>query len=52
MLTGIRFCGKDEDDDPSEEFEEYMACTVCGDHGELEPESAFLLSANAPLRSS
>ncbi|KAL9046389.1 MAG: hypothetical protein Q9214_000759, partial [Letrouitia sp. 1 TL-2023] len=27
-----RFCGKDEMHDPSEEFEEYMACAVCGDN--------------------
>ncbi|KAF7160412.1 hypothetical protein CNMCM5623_005967 [Aspergillus felis] len=26
------FCGQDEDNDPSEEFEEYLTCTVCGDH--------------------
>lgn len=26
------FCGQDEDHDPSEEFEEYLTCTVCGDH--------------------
>ncbi|KAL8802589.1 MAG: hypothetical protein Q9200_006537, partial [Gallowayella weberi] len=26
------FCGKDEEHDPSEEFEEYMACAVCGDN--------------------
>jgi len=27
------FCGQDEDDDPSEDFEEYLACSVCGDNG-------------------
>ena len=27
-----RFCGQDEDHDPNEEFEEYMACAVCGDN--------------------
>lgn len=26
------FCGQNEDNDPSEEFEEYLTCTVCGDH--------------------
>ncbi|GAQ08235.1 histone acetyltransferase mst2 [Aspergillus lentulus] len=26
------FCGQDEDNDPSEEFEEYLTCAVCGDH--------------------
>lgn len=27
-----RFCGGDEEHDPSEEFEEYLACAVCGDN--------------------
>ncbi|KAL4881718.1 hypothetical protein BJY04DRAFT_57028 [Aspergillus karnatakaensis] len=26
------FCNQDEDHDPSEEFEEYLSCAVCGDH--------------------
>lgn len=26
------FCDQDEDHDPSEEYEEYLTCTVCGDH--------------------
>ncbi|THC92489.1 hypothetical protein EYZ11_008053 [Aspergillus tanneri] len=26
------FCQQDEDNDPSEEFEEYLTCAVCGDH--------------------
>ncbi|KAH8697631.1 hypothetical protein BGW36DRAFT_296582 [Talaromyces proteolyticus] len=26
------FCGQDEDNDPSEDFEEYLTCAVCGDH--------------------
>ncbi|KAL8644296.1 MAG: hypothetical protein Q9210_007324, partial [Variospora velana] len=26
------FCHQDEEHDPSEEFEEYMACAVCGDN--------------------
>jgi hypothetical protein len=30
-----RFCKLGEDEDPSEEFEEYLACAVCGDNGEF-----------------
>ncbi|KAL2852437.1 hypothetical protein BJY01DRAFT_96496 [Aspergillus pseudoustus] len=26
------FCNQDEDHDPSEEYEEYLGCAVCGDH--------------------
>ncbi|PYH45261.1 putative histone acetyltransferase [Aspergillus saccharolyticus JOP 1030-1] len=26
------FCGQDEDNDPGEEYEEYLTCGVCGDH--------------------
>ncbi|KAF1984184.1 hypothetical protein K402DRAFT_336955 [Aulographum hederae CBS 113979] len=26
------FCNEDEEHDPSEEFEEYLACSVCGDN--------------------
>ncbi|KAL5340486.1 hypothetical protein BJX70DRAFT_396732 [Aspergillus crustosus] len=26
------FCNQDEDHDPSEEYEEYLSCAVCGDH--------------------
>ncbi|OCL13819.1 hypothetical protein AOQ84DRAFT_282365, partial [Glonium stellatum] len=26
------YCGEDEEHDPSEEFEEYLDCAVCGDH--------------------
>ncbi|KAF2001868.1 hypothetical protein P154DRAFT_521348 [Amniculicola lignicola CBS 123094] len=26
------FCGQDEENDPSPEFEEYLACAVCGDN--------------------
>ncbi|KAE8350658.1 hypothetical protein BDV28DRAFT_138675 [Aspergillus coremiiformis] len=26
------FCGQDEDSDPSEDFEDYLTCAVCGDH--------------------
>ncbi|MCJ1474236.1 hypothetical protein MMC13_002894 [Lambiella insularis] len=26
------FCGQDEEHDPCEEYEEYMACAVCGDN--------------------
>lgn len=32
ILTRYRFCGQDEENDPSEEFEVYLACTVCGDN--------------------
>lgn len=28
----IRFCNQDEYHDPSEEYEEYLTCAVCGDH--------------------
>jgi hypothetical protein len=28
-----RFCGQDEEHDPGEEFEEWLACNVCGDNG-------------------
>lgn len=34
-LISPRFCEQDEDHDPSVEFEEYLACAVCGDNGEL-----------------
>jgi histone acetyltransferase SAS3 len=35
-LTKIpRFCQQDEENDPSEEFELYLACGVCGDNGLL-----------------
>jgi len=34
MLTSpCRFCGQDEEHDPGEEFEEWLACAVCGDNG-------------------
>ncbi|MCJ1391091.1 hypothetical protein MMC18_003953 [Xylographa bjoerkii] len=38
------FCGQDEEHDPSEEFEEYMACAVCGDnsHGKCARENNSL----------
>jgi histone acetyltransferase SAS3 len=29
------FCDQDEDNDPSPDFEEYLACAVCGDNGRL-----------------
>lgn len=29
----VRFCQQDEENDPSEEFELYLACGVCGDNG-------------------
>jgi histone acetyltransferase SAS3 len=31
-LTRIRFCGEDEDNDPSAIYEEYLECTKCGDN--------------------
>ena len=31
-MCDIRFCGQDEENDPGEEYEEYMACAVCGDN--------------------
>lgn len=30
-----RYCGEDEEHDPSDEFEEYLSCAVCGDHGKF-----------------
>ena len=33
----IRFCGQDEEHDPGEEFEEWLACNVCGDNGKSIP---------------
>lgn len=33
MLTCGRFCNEDEEHDPSEEYEEYLTCAVCGDNG-------------------
>jgi histone acetyltransferase SAS3 len=27
------YCNQDEEHDPSEDFEEYLACGVCGDNG-------------------
>lgn len=33
VLTLQSFCKEDEEHDPSEEFEEYLACAVCGDNG-------------------
>lgn len=33
MLTADnRFCTQDEEHDPSEDFEEWLTCAVCGDH--------------------
>lgn len=31
--NNFRFCQLDEENDPSEEFELYLACAVCGDNG-------------------
>lgn len=33
----LRFCGQDEEHDPSEDFEEPLACAVCGDFGKSNP---------------
>jgi histone acetyltransferase SAS3 len=33
LLIYSRFCDQDEEHDPSEEYEEYLACAVCGDNG-------------------
>lgn len=33
VLIHCRFCHQDEEHDPGEEFEEYLACAVCGDNG-------------------
>ena len=32
LKQSYSFCGQDEEHDPCEEFEEYMACAVCGDN--------------------
>lgn len=34
-LSEHSFCLQDEEHDPSEEYEEYMACAVCGDNCKL-----------------
>ncbi|PQE12222.1 hypothetical protein CJF31_00000395 [Rutstroemia sp. NJR-2017a BVV2] len=31
------FCQQDEENDPSEEFELYLACEMCGDNGNVDP---------------
>lgn len=31
--ASTRFCQQDEENDPSEVFEYYLACGVCGDNG-------------------
>lgn len=35
LTESHRFCHQDEDHDPSVDFEEYMACAVCGDNCKL-----------------
>lgn len=45
-LTFDRFCHEDEEHDPSEEFEEYLACSVCGDNG------TYILPTNDTLLAS
>jgi histone acetyltransferase SAS3 len=32
ILNLCRFCQQDEEHDPSADFEEYLACAVCGDN--------------------
>lgn len=39
----LRFCGQDEEHDPGEDFEEYLACSVCGDNGKLRLPAIFIL---------
>ncbi|KAF2860725.1 hypothetical protein K470DRAFT_247077 [Piedraia hortae CBS 480.64] len=43
------FCHEEEDDDPSEEYEEYLACSVCGDnaHSQCARENGSLTLTNA-----
>jgi histone acetyltransferase SAS3 len=43
-LTNARFCGQDEENDPSEDFEEYLTCAVCGDNCMLFPPRIDLIS--------
>ncbi|KXL48714.1 hypothetical protein M433DRAFT_2811 [Acidomyces richmondensis BFW] len=40
------FCGQDEEHDPSEEYEDYLSCSVCGDnaHGQCAREAGTLSS--------
>ncbi|MCJ1259955.1 hypothetical protein MMC24_007794 [Lignoscripta atroalba] len=48
---GNRFCGQDEEHDPCEEFEEYMACAVCGDNCKsiwVLKRSALMISPGVP----
>ena len=35
-MKQISFCEEGEENDPSEDYEEYMACAVCGDHCKYE----------------
>jgi histone acetyltransferase SAS3 len=35
LILETRFCYEDEENDPSEEYEEYLACEVCGDNCKL-----------------
>lgn len=44
------FCGQDEEHDPGEEFEEYLACAVCGDnaHRQCAREAAQLQPEDDP----
>jgi hypothetical protein len=33
LLILLSYCNQDEENDPSPDFEEYLACGVCGDNG-------------------
>ncbi|TKX18218.1 MOZ/SAS-like protein 2 [Elsinoe australis] len=46
------FCGQDEEHDPSEDFEEYLACAVCGDnaHRQCAREAEALAAEDDPSR--
>ncbi|RAL17565.1 putative histone acetyltransferase [Aspergillus homomorphus CBS 101889] len=45
------FCGQDEDNDPSDEYEEYLTCGVCGDHSHRQcaREQSALDDAEEPI---
>jgi hypothetical protein len=45
----VRFCQQDEEHDPSEDFEEYLACAVCGDNCMLISFKHSILSSKANI---
>ena len=45
-----RFCGQDEEQDPGEEFEEWLACAVCGDNGKFPVLHFFSLESTSETR--